>query len=83
MLPNVVVQVVYTPSSYSERPGLKSGPRDRLFWGFSWLSSGPRGESRKSTSNHATTASFHALSNESFTYHPSIRRYIVLLETRR
>jgi hypothetical protein len=55
--------------------GLDTGYPDR---DFSWLSSVPTGESRDSTLQQVTTYFFHVLSNSSFTYHPFIRRYIIL-----
>jgi hypothetical protein len=39
----------------------------------------PPGKCRNSILNYTSTASFHILSYSSFSYHPFIRRYIVLL----
>jgi hypothetical protein len=73
--------MINIPASYMGDPRVKSGPRDRLPWlRFSWFSSVPPGEFQDSTLKSGQTASFQILSNSSFTYHPIIRRYIVLLK---
>jgi hypothetical protein len=54
----------------------KARSGDRLSWlRYSWLSSAPPGKYRDSILNYTTTASFHILSNSSFTYHHFIWRY--------
>jgi hypothetical protein len=69
--------VINTPS-YSGGPGFKSRLGDRLSWVFVDFFS-PFSQKPGFYLNQATSASFHTLSDSSFTYHPFIRRYVVLV----
>jgi hypothetical protein len=70
-------RVVNIPVSYSEGPEFKSRPGDRLSWQI--IRSFPESLHTKSgivPTNWSTTASFHLLSNSSFTYYHFISGYI-------